>query len=169
MRTFRALQCVCVVVSMSMLLALAGCGSSGKTTTTESSVAATPTRTSASAVTAATYNINLTHVTGASGASNAAGVAVLSVKSPSDQLCWSISPIKAFTVSRGTTTPTIITIQSTPAGSPSTPGFPLGMGYEPSSCIAAPAVFLRRLEANPKMYFLSIYNTANGDAVRGQM
>jgi len=168
MTTLRGVQGVCAAVSALLLLALAGCGSSSKTATATGSGAATPAAGGASAKTTA-YNISLTHVAGASGASSASGVVVLSVKPAGGRLCWSISPVKTFTISNSATTPTIVTIQPTAAGTPSTPGVPLGMTYESSGCIQAPAAFLRRLEANPKMFYLSIYNTGTGDAVRGQV
>lgn len=160
MRMFRGFQGACVVASALLLLALAGCGSSSK-----SSAA---TATSGASVKTGTYNVNLTHVAGTSGAASASGVVVLSVKA-SDEICWSISPIKTFTVSTGTTTPTIVTVQPTPSGTPSTPGVPLGSAYKSSGCIRAPSAFLGRLEADPKMFYLSIYNTGTGDAVRGQV
>jgi hypothetical protein len=170
MRTLRGLWGVGVVTGMSLLLALVGCGSSSKTTSTTaaSPVAATPT-TAGGSVKPATYNINLAHVAGSSGAADAAGVVVLSVKSSSGELCWSISPVKSFPVSTSTTTPTIVTIQPTANGTPSTPGIPLGPAYKSSACIHAPSVFLGRLEAHPQTFYLSIYNTATGDAVRGQI
>jgi hypothetical protein len=172
MRTFRGVRIACAAVSALLLGGLAGCGSSSKSssaTVTTSSGAAAPTTTGGASVKPTAYDIRLTHVAGASGAPSASGVVVLSVKSPGDRLCWSISPVKTFTVSTRTTTPTIVTIQPTPAGTPSTPGFPLGATYEPSACIQAPAAFLGRLEAKPKMFYLSIYNTGTGDAVRGQL
>lgn len=156
------------MAGMSLLLALVGCGSSSKTTSTTTPVAATPT-TTAGSVKPATYNVKLAHVTGSSGAADAAGVVVLSVKSPSGELCWSISPVKSFPVSTGTTTPTIVTIQPTAHGTPSTPGIPLGTAYKSSACIHAPSVALGRLEAHPQTFYLSIYNTGTGDAVRGQI
>jgi hypothetical protein len=167
MRTLRELQGASWVLSALLLLALAGCGSSSKTTST-SSGAATPSAGGASAKTIA-YNIRLTHVAGASGAANASGVVVLSIKPAGGRLCWSVSPVRTFTISHSTTAPTIITIQPTPAGTPSTPGVPLGMAYESSGCIQVPPAFLGRLETNPKMFYLSIYNTGTGDAVRGQV
>jgi hypothetical protein len=171
MSQFRGFQLACVVVSALLLLALTGCGSSSKssTATATSSGAGTPASAGGASVKTSTYNINLTHVAGASGAASASGIVVLSVKSPSRQLCWSVSPVKTFTVSTGTRTPTIITIQHTPAGTPSTPGVPLGSSYESSGCTQVPAALLSRLEANPKAFYLSIYNTGTGDAVRGQV
>jgi hypothetical protein len=171
MGTCRGFAGTCVAIGMWLSLALAGCGSSSKsaTTTATSPTAATSAATSGSAVKAATYTINLAHVAGSSGASSASGVAVLNVKSAGGQLCWSISPIKTFTVSTSTTTPTIVTIQPTPSGTPSTPGIPLGKAYEASGCAPVPAAFLGRLQANPKMFYLSVYNTGTGDAVRGQV
>lgn len=169
MKMFRGFRAACAVASALLLLALAGCGSSSKSTTATSSGGATSPTTGAASVKATTYNISLTHVAGASGATGASGVVVLSVKSPGDQLCWSISPVKSFTVSTSTTMPTIVTIQPTPAGTPSTPGVPLGPAYKSSACIHAPAAFLGRLEANPKGFYLSVYNTGTGDAVRGQV
>lgn len=159
---FRGMRGGWVLIGISLLLAPAGCGSSSKGTGSASAAGVLP-------VKAATYTVNLTHVKGASGAASASGVVILSVKSRGDQLCWSISPIKAFAVSTSATTPTIATIQPTSAGTPSTPGLPLRTVYESSSCIGAPAVFLGRLEASPKTYFLSVYNTGTGDAVRGQL
>jgi hypothetical protein len=163
----------CAAMSVSLLPALAGCGSTKKaaTTTAASSVAAPTTATSGTPqpVKAATYNINLTHVTGASGAPSASGLVVLSVRSPSDELCWSISPVKNFTVSSSTATPTIVTIQPTPFGTPASLGIPLGPAYKSSGCVHPPSVFLGRLEANPQIFYLSIYNTQSGEAVRGQI
>jgi hypothetical protein len=159
---FRGVRGGFVAIGMTLLLGLAGCGSSSKGTSSSSAASASP-------VKAATYTVNLTHVKGAGGAASASGVVVLSVKSPSNQVCWSISPIKAFAVSTSATTPTIVTIQPTSAGTPSTPGFPLGTVYRSSACIGAPAAFLGRLEADPPTYFLSVYNTGTGDAVRGQL
>jgi hypothetical protein len=169
MRIYRGSQGVCAAVGALLLLALAGCGSSSKTAT--SSGAATPatTTTGGSSAKAAAYNVRLAHVAGASGSASASGVAVLSVKPSGGGLCWSVSPVKTFTVSHSTTTPTIITIQPTPAGTPSTPGVPLGTAYQSSGCTQVPAAFLGRLQANPGMFYLSIYNTGTGDAVRGQI
>jgi hypothetical protein len=163
MRMHRGSQGVCAVVGALLLLALAGCGSSSKTATATSSGAATTT------AAATAYNVRLAHVAGASGSANASGVAVLSVKPSGGGLCWSVSPVKTFTISHSTTMPTIITVQPTPAGTPSTPGVPLGSAYRSSGCTQAPAAFLGRLEANPRMFYLSIYNTGTGDAVRGQI
>lgn len=170
MWTLRGVKVVASVVSLSLSLAAAGCGSSSKTasTTTASPVAATPATTSASVKTA-TYNIKLAHVAGSSGAADAAGVVVLSIKSASGELCWNISPVKSFAVSTGTTTPTIVTIQPTPNGTPSMPGIPLGTAYKASACTHAPSALLGRLQAHPQMFYLSIYNTGSGDAVRGQV
>jgi hypothetical protein len=164
MNTLRGFRGAWVTVSALLLVALAGCGGSSKTST-----ASTPATASGASIGTATYYITLTHVAGASGAPSASGVVVLSVKSPSPQLCWSISPVKTFTVSSATTTPTIATIQPTPAGTPSTPGVALGTAYKSSACIYAPRAFLGRLEANPKVFYLSIYNTGTGDAVRGRV
>jgi hypothetical protein len=170
MGTCRGFAGVWAVIGSSLLLALAGCGgSSNSATTTGGSTAAGSAAVSGPAVKAATYNINLTHVAGSSGASSASGAAVLNVKSAGDQLCWSISPIKTFTISTSTTAPTIVTIQPTPSGTPSTPGIPLGKGYAASGCAPVPAAFLGRLQANPKTFYLSVYNTGTGDAVRGQV
>ena len=69
----RTLRGVGVMAGMSLLLALVGCGSSSKTTSTTTPVAATPT-TTAGSVKPVTYNIKLAHVTGSSGAADAAGV-----------------------------------------------------------------------------------------------
>jgi hypothetical protein len=162
----RGSQGVSVAVGALLLLALAGCGSSSKPAT--SSGAATP-ATGATAAKAAAYNVKLVHVAGASGAATATGVAVLSVKPSEGGLCWSISPVKTFTISNSTAMPTIITVQPTPAGTPSTPGVPLGTAYRSSGCTHVPAAFLGRLEANPRMFYLSVYNTGTGDAVRGQI
>jgi hypothetical protein len=159
--------------TFSLLLALAGCGSTNKaaTTTAASSAAAptAPTGGGAQAVKTATYNINLAHVTGSSGGANASGVVILSVKAPGDELCWSISPVKNFTISTSTTEATIVTIQRTPSGTPSTPGIPLGFAYKSAGCVHEPSTFLGRLQAQPQMFYLSIYNTQSGDAVRGQI
>jgi hypothetical protein len=156
-----------------LLLALAGCGSTNKAaTTTAASSASGPTAATsgaAQAVKTASYNINLAHVTGSSGGANASGVVILSVKAPSDELCWSISPVKNFTISTSTTEATIVTIQRTPSGTPSTPGVPLGFAYKSAGCVHEPSVFLGRLQAQPQMFYLSIYNTQSGDAVRGQI
>ncbi len=171
MGTCRGFAGVFAVIGSSLLLALAGCGGSSNsaTTTATSSTAATAAGGSDSTVKAANYNINLTHVAGSSGASSASGVAVLNVRSAGHQLCWSISPIRTFTTSTSTTTPTIVTIQPTPSGTPSTPGIPLGRGYAASGCAPVPPAFLGRLQANPKTFYLSVYNTGTGDAVRGQV
>ena len=161
MRASKALRGTAVVGCMAaspLLLALAGCGSTNKATTT-----------TAAPVKTATYDVNLTHVTGSNGASNASGLVVLSVKAPSDELCWNISPVKNFTVSGSTATATIVTIQPTPHGLPSTPGFPLGGAYKSTGCVHAPSIFLGRLEAHPQMLYLSIYDTHSGEAVRGQI
>ena len=168
MMTLRGVRIAVAVVSVLLSLAAAGCGSSSNTASTTASPAVAPTSSSASVKTA-TYNVKLAHVAGSSGASNAAGVVVLNVKSPSGELCWSISPVKSFAISTGTTTPTIVTIQPTPNGTPSTPGVPLGMVYEASACTRPPSAFLGRLQAHPQMFYLSIYNTGSGDAVRGQV
>jgi hypothetical protein len=170
-------------MSVALLPALAGCGSTNKaTTTTATSSAAAPTTSGElPAVKPATYEINLTHVSGASGAPNASGLAVLSVRSPSDELCWSISPIKSFTVSPSTATPTLLIIQPTPNGTPRSPGFPLGLAYKSSGCThtflpnrakrygVPPPIVLGVLEAHPQRFYLSVYNTRSGEAVRGQM
>jgi hypothetical protein len=168
MRMHRRSQGACAAVGALLLLAPAGCGSSSKTPTATSPAAATPATGGASAK-ATAYNIKLAHVAGASGSANASGVVVLSVKPSGGGLCWSVSPVKTFTISHSTTTPTIITIQPTPAGTPSTPGVPLGATYVSSGCTQVPAAFLTRLEANPSMFYLSIYNTGTGDAVRGHI
>ncbi len=78
-------------------------------------------------------------------------------------------PIKSFTVTTGTAKPTIVTIQSTPSGTPSTPGIPLGTACKASGCAHVPPAFLERFEAHPQTFYLSIYNTESGDAVRGQV
>jgi hypothetical protein len=177
MRAFSARSGVavvgCAAMSVSLLLTLVGCGSTNKTATTAATTSvATPTTTASgasSSLKTTSYNVSLTHITGASGASGTYGVAVLSVKSPADELCWSISPIKNFKVSTSTTTPTIVTIQPSPAGTPSTPGVPLGSAYKPSDCIHAPTAFLRLLEAHPQTFYLAIFNTHSGEAVHGQI
>jgi hypothetical protein len=168
MRMHGGFQGMCAAAGALLLLALAGCGGSSNTAATTSSGASTPS-TGAASANATAYNIKLAHVAGASGPANASGVAVLSVKPSGGGLCWSISPVKTFTISDSTTTPTIITIQPTPAGTPSTPGVPLGTAYRSSGCTQVPAAFLGRLGANPSMFYLSIYNTGTGDAVRGQV
>ncbi len=160
-------------VGMSVFFALAGCGSTNNAATTTASTTANG---ASSPVKAATYNVKLTHIAGASGASDAAGVAVLTIKSPGDELCWSISPVKGFTVSSGTGPPTFATIQPTSAGTPRIPGVPLGSprgpkgpAYTPSGCAHKPVVFLKALEAHPQTYYLSIFNTKSGEAVHGQV
>ena len=163
----------CLTGTLLLLLAVAGCGSTNKAaTTTAASSAAAPTAATsgaAQAVKTATYNINLAHVTGSSGGANASGVVIFSVKAPSDELCWSISPVKNFTISTSTTEATIVTIQRTPSGTPSTPGVPLGFAYKSAGCVHEPSIFLGRVQAHPQMFYLSIYNTQSGDAVRGQI
>jgi hypothetical protein len=174
---FTTLTCVvrvpCLAGTLLLLLALAGCGSTNKaaTATAASSVAAPTAATSgaAQAVKTATYKINLAHVTGSSGGANVSGNVILSVKAPSDELCWSISPVKNFTISTSTTEATIVTIQRTPSGTPSTPGIPLGFAYKSAGCVHEPSIFLGRLQAQPQMFYLSIYDTQSGDAVRGQI
>ena len=153
-----------VACCMSLLLLLAGCGSTNKAATNStSSTATTPT-------TATSYHISLTHVTGSSGGANAAGVAILTVRAPSHTLCWNIAPVKDFPVSTSKTQATIVTIQPTPSGTPSTPGIPLGMAsYSAAGCSHLPSAVLGRLSAHPQMFYLSIYNTQSGDAVRGQV
>jgi hypothetical protein len=169
MRTLRGFQVASAVASALLLLVIAGCGSSSESASSTATSSASPAAAAGSSVKTTTYNIRLTHVAGAAGAANASGVVVLTVKSGIDPLCWSISPVKNFTVSASKTTPTIATIQPTPAGTPSTPGVPLGTAYQSSACTRVPQAFLGRLEANPKMFYLSIYNTGTGDAVRGQI
>ncbi len=160
-------QGVCAAAGALLLLAVAGCGSSSQPTAT-SPAAATPDTGGVAAKTTA-YNVKLAHVAGASGPASASGVVVLTVKPSGGGLCWSVSPIKTFTLSHSTTTPTIITIHPTASGTPSTPGVPLGATYASSGCAKVPAAFLTRLEANPGMFYLSIYNTGTGDAVRGHI
>src|SRR5271157_1055671 len=110
----------CVAATLS-LLALAGCGSTSKSaTTTAATSATTPTTAASQSVRAVTYNVNLGHVAGSSGAASASGLAILTVKPPGE-LCWSISPVKNFSVSTSKTQATIVTIQPTPSGTPSTP------------------------------------------------
>lgn len=159
--------------TVSLLLALAACGSTSKapTTTSPTSASAPTTTTSGApqAIRSATYNVNLSHVSGSSGVANASGLLILSVKAPGGELCWSISPVKNFTISSSKTQATIVTIQRTPSGTPSTPGIPLGLAYKSAGCTHAPSTLLGRLEAQPQMFFLSIYNTQSGDAVRGQI
>ena len=101
---------------------------------------------------------------------------VLSVKAPGDELCWNISPVKNFTISSSTTMATFATIQPTATGLPSTPGIPLGAPttagpspYKSSGCIHIPSAPLGRIEAHPQTFYLSIYNTQSGEAVRGQI
>jgi hypothetical protein len=158
---------------ISLLLVLAGCGSTKEAATTAAPASAGPPTTTAggtsSSVKAATYNVNLTHIAASSGAPNSSGVVVLTVRSPSDELCWNISPVRNFKVTATTTMPTIATIQPTPAGTPATPGVPLGFSYKPSDCTHAPGVFLGRLEAHPQMFYVGIFNTHSGDAVHGQV
>ena len=177
MRIVRALRGVvfvpCTIGVISLLLAFAGCGSASKTasTTSTNSSAASTTTTSGSSqsIKSASYNISLSHVAGSSGVANASGVVILSVRTPSDELCWNISPVKNFTISTSKTQATIVTIQPTPSGTPSTPGVPLGFAYKASGCVHVPSAFLERLEAHPQTYYLSIYNTQSGDAVRAQV
>ena len=162
----------CLTGTLLLLLAVTGCGSTNKAATTTAASPAAPTAATsgaAQAVKTATYNINLAHVNGSSGGANAAGVVILSVKAPSDELCWNISPVKNFTISTSKTEATIVTIQRTPSGTPSTPGIPLGLAYKSAGCVHEPAIFLGRLQAQPQMFYLSIYNTQSGDAVRGQI
>ena len=154
----------CLAGTMSLALALAGCGSTNNAaTTTTSSPAGAAQTTKATA-----YNVNLTHVAGSSGGADASGLVILRVKAP-DELCWSISPVRNFTVSTSKTQATIVTIQPTPSGTPSTPGVPLGFSYTPAGCVHVPPAFIGRLKAHPQMFYLSIYNTQSGDAVRGQV
>jgi len=169
MRTPRGFHVASAVASALLLLVMVGCGSSSKSASSTATGSGAPAAAAGSSVKTTAYDIRLTHVAGAAGAANASGVLVLTVKSGSDQLCWSVSPVKGFSVSASKTTTTIATIQPTPAGTPSTPGVPLGTAYQSSACTQVPPVFLGRLEANPKMFYLSIYNTGTGDAVRGQI
>ncbi len=168
MRMHGGLHRWCAAVGALLLLTLAGCGSSSKTATATGPAAGTPDTGGVSAK-AISYNIRLAHVAGASGSASASGVVVLIVKPSGGGLCWSVSPVKSFTISHSTTTPTIITIQPTSAGTPSTPGVPLGGAYQSSGCAKVPAAFLSRLESNPGMFYLSIYNTGTGDAARGRV
>jgi len=167
----RLASTTCLAGAVLLMLALAGCGSTTTTSTTAGSAASPTTTTSGGSQTAksATYNINLSHVTGSSGTANASGIVVLTVKPSTEELCWSISPVKSFTISTSTAMATIATIQPTPNGTPSTPGVPLGFSYRSSGCTHAPSTFLGRLQAHPQMFYLSIYNTQSGDAVRGQV
>ena len=164
----------CLAGTLLPLLALAGCGSTNKAATTETAASSAAARQRRQVgqrrrSRPPTYNIYLAHVTGSSGAANASGVAILSVKASSDELCWSISPVKNFTISTSTTQATIATIQRTPSGTPSTPGIPLDFAYKSAGCVHEPSIFLGRLQAQPQMFYLSIYNTQSGDAVRGQI
>ena len=174
MRALRApLKTICQVAGLAVVLGLAGCGSSkpATTATTSPAAASIPSTTATSAVAkAGTYTVHLTHVNGSSGSAGASGTALLTVKPASGEVCWSVSPIQHFTVSSGTTHPTIVTIQPSATGTPSTPGIPLAFGgYTATGCRKVPAPVLARAEANPSMFYLSIYNTQSGEAVRGQV
>ncbi len=103
------------------------------------------------------YNINLAHVTGSSGGANASGVVILSVKAPSDELCWSLSRKELHDLHQYDGGDD----RHHPAhlGNPSTPGNPLGFAYKSAGYVHEPSIFLGRLQAQPGMFYVSIYNS----------
>jgi len=150
------------------VIALAGCGSTKTTTTTAKSAPLVPGATEIGApppVKSATYRVNLSGTNGTpAGAPNGSGLAVITVKAPSNELCWNFSQLK------NVASPTAARIYRSLAGGPPLgSGVPFGASYAASGCVKEPAVFLGLLGSHPQNFYLAIDNTQfPKGAVRGR-
>ena len=156
------------VVAALAATVLGGCGSTKTTTTTAKTAPAVPGATEIGtppAVKSATYRAILAGGTGSpAGAPQGFGIAVISVKAPSGELCWEFSKLKHVA------SPTAARIyRSLAGGPPLTPGVPLGSSYKTSGCVHEPAVFLGLLGAHPQNFYVAIDNAQfPKGAVRGR-
>jgi hypothetical protein len=148
-------------------LALGGCGST-KTTATTAKRPLAPGATEIGApppVKSATYRVNLAGSTGTpAGAPHGSGLAILTVKAPSSELCWEFSKLKNVAA------PVAARIyRSLAGGPPLSSGVSLGASYKTSSCSREPAIFLGLLGAHPKNFYVAIDNAQfPKGAVRGR-
>jgi hypothetical protein len=148
-------------------IALGGCGST-KTTATTAKRTLAPGATEIGTpppVKSATYRVNLAGSNGApAGAPNGSGLAILTVKAPSSELCWEFSKLK------NVATPVAARIYRSLAGGPPLgSGVSLGASYKASACSREPAIFLGLLGAHPTNFYVAI-DTARfpKGAVRGR-
>jgi hypothetical protein len=148
-------------------IALGGCGST-KTTATTAKRTLAPGATEIGTpppVKSATYRVNLAGSNGApAGAPNGSGLAILTVKAPSSELCWEFSKLKNVAA------PVAARIYRSLAGGPPLgSGVALGSSYKASSCSREPAIFLGLLGAHPKNFYVAIDNAQfPKGAVRGR-
>jgi hypothetical protein len=147
---------------------LGGCGSTKTATTTAKTAPVVPGATeigSPSPVKSVTYRAILAGSTGTpAGAPHGFGVAVITVKAPSSELCWEFSKLKHVT------SPTAARIyRSLAGGPPVASGVPLGSSYKASGCVHEPAVFLGLLGDHPQNFYVAIDNAQfPKGAVRGR-
>jgi hypothetical protein len=157
-----------VFVALAMI-ALGGCGSTKNTTTkTAPTPPLAPGATEIGTpplVKSATYRVNLAGANGApAGVRNGSGLAVITVKAPSRELCWEFSKLK------NVASPTAARIYRSLAGGPPLgSGVPFGASYVASGCVHEPAVFLGLLGKRPQNFYVAVDNARfpNG-AVRGR-
>jgi hypothetical protein len=150
------------------VIALGGCGSTKTTATTAKTAPPAAGATEIGTpppIKSATYRANLAGTTGApAGASNGSGLATISVKAPTDELCWKFLRLK------NVASPTAARIyRSLAGGAPLGSGVPFGAAHKLSGCVHEPGVFLGLLGAHPQNFYVAIDNAQfPKGAVRGR-
>jgi len=152
-------------------LAFAGCGSTNKAATTAPATSATlpPGATGIAApppVKSVTFSVKLAGANEVpAGAPTGSGVAVISIKASTGELCWTFSQLKNVTA------PTEAHIHRGLASTSGNIVIPLGGAYKASGCVpGAPRPLLGLIGANPQQFYVNIHNAQYpGGAVRGQL
>jgi hypothetical protein len=156
------------VVAALAATVVGGCGSTNTTTTTAKTAPLVPGATEIGTpppVKSASYRAILAGTTGTpAGAPKGSGLAIISVRAPSSELCWDFSQLK------NVASPTAARIyRSLAGGPPLTSGVLFGVPYKASGCVHEPAVFLGLLGAHPQNFYVAIDNVQFPmGAVRGR-
>jgi hypothetical protein len=163
MRTWTALLSVTVAA-----LASAGCGSTTKSASTPE-IPGVKRYKPLPPPKSVTYTASLSGASGISsprapaGAPHASGLAFISVKAPTLELCWSFSQLKNVPA------PTKAFIYRAASLEAWRYGFRLGNTYKASGCLPENRIFLTLLGIKPEQFYVSIRNARFPlGAVRGQ-
>jgi hypothetical protein len=151
-------------------LAFAGCGSTKKAATTPATSATLPPGATGIAhpppVKSVTYRVKLAGANEVpAGAPTGSGVAVISIKASSGEVCWTFSQLKNVTA------PKEAHIHRGLAGTSGNVVIALGGAYKASGCVpGTPRPLLGLIGANPQRFYVNIHNAKYpGGAVRGQL
>jgi hypothetical protein len=150
-------------------LGIAACGSSKKKATTTTAAPATTAKkpAKAAAVPSRTYRVKLTGPAETPpGAPHGSGVAVITLRGKSDQVCWTFSALKGFAH------PTFAHIHIGHAGTSGNIVVPLSTGttFLTKGCVSTSAATIRAIANDPHAYYVNVHSIKYpGGAVRSQL